>query len=787
MRPCRLAIRANARFVVSMLLMMLSWGAIQAKADQPPPTNPVRVVLPYAGGPLALSDDDRWVAAVHGDQLQLVDNNTRRIRWQLPIESRLLHAAFSPDSTWLAISDDNNIYRIDLDTGKQSVLLPNTTGRIVFHPDKPLLILLGHTTQPDIPRSEKLTLSSPHGVSAHDPANKPNELPAMLRWPPFKDGDCKIYRFYFEGRGLAIAAYNLEKNKWQYVLQTPIAALSSHAMRDEEGFNELPRGTDTFHIDGNRVYIYGVGGDLRSRVTNTFPADACLNVETGEAWINYGLHERPGRGFGVDHAQPEFAYNPPGYLSELAGVAEATAKRKRKMLDAMQSLTPRPLNMGRFYERDGSFIVHCPDRDTVQIASLVPTYSVDAEQKLRLNSHLRLIQLTCDGKLSAGPRIGFGTGQAYHFNGRLVTDQRSDWHGTLAYYYKLLDLESGEVLVARHHDIKDSRKKVQVSETWIAGNGLIGRNEANGLDFYHSPKDAGPAWTLDQPDETNIGLIGASNDGSRLVMLIDYRGRKDPELPYHFETLILESKSGDVLGRIQTQDHLNACGIAFDDAMQHITVAEHWGDKNPQINTYHIATGQLTESVTLPREKRKWCDLSRMDDPVEFLQNFNPDKAPDRYRLSFGSRIASVRKVLARGEPAWLIVGRETAHLFTVDDNEYLASYPYAEVKHSRRFSTRPRVTTIFKGNALLVGKGDTPGFDLIDLRTLETKLHVRLVPLTEGVGTILYTPDGTWDAAEKAKQYLSLYQGKTLLDAESAERYRSPEKITETIRALAR
>lgn len=782
--------RPSALLAAALLLALV---LVPAKmwAEAPAPDEPVRVVLPYMGSPLAISTDGRWVAAVHGEDIQLIDNNTRRVLWQVPSEYRIQQAAFAPDGKWLAVSDSQNIYRIDLDTGKKTVFLPNTSGRIVFHPDKPLLIILGYTTQPNIPLSEKLTLSSPDGVVALDPSNKPDDLPAMLRRPAFKDPNRKIQRFFYKERELALAAYNFEKNQWQYVLQTPVAALSRHALRDKDG-KALPRGTDTLYIDGDRVYIYGVGGDLISRVTNTFPADACLDIETGEAWINFGLYERNRHGFGEEQVKPAFVYTPPDYLSQLDGVAEAYAEQQQKMLVAVQSLTPRPLNHARLYERDGAFIVHTPNRDTVQIATAVPTYTPGKDQwgenqRPHYTTQLGLLQLTRDGKLAGGSLADSGYGYAHYFNGRLVAHQEHRWQNTLVYHYKLVDLETDEVLVARHQTIKDSRNKLQVGETWIAGNGLVGRNEENGFDFFNSPKEAGPAWTFDQPEETSIGLVGASSDGSKLVMVIDHRGRGNAELPYRFETLILDSQTGDVLGRIQTEDHLNTCGVAFDAAQAHITVAEHWGDNNPTLSTYHVATGKKTESVILSRDKRMWCDLANMDEPVEFLQNFSPAKAPDRYRLSFGSRVISVRKVEALGQPAWLIIGRRNAHLFAIDDNEYLATFPYAEVKHSRRYSTRPRVTPIFNGNALLVSKGFTPGFDLIDLRTLETKLHVRLVTMSEGIGTVVYTPDGTWDATEQAEQYLSLYKGAALMDPQSAQRYRNPEKIAETIRALAR
>jgi len=556
----------------------------------------------------------------------------------------------------------------------------------------------------------------------------------------------------------------------------------NYSLTDSQG-KRLPRGIGTLHIEGDRVRITGVGGNTLSHVQNVFPADAWLDLETGEAAINRGYYERGRRP--PDGTLIEAPYTPPAYLDKIQEQVEPYKKAKEQMLDVVRDLSPRPISRTNQFESEGSFVINQPRNNAVEIAMHLwlldrERHTWDDNRPPPLHSRTGMMRLSADNGLSLSEPLKDVYYKAALFQNRLVTmtsDFRED------NFFSLVDIETEEVLVTRHYRPKPGNNYYR--RTFITSAGLVGLPEDHKIEYFDSADNNGPRWTFQAAENTYIYVVGESEDGSRLILIRD-RSRQEPRPELRYENVILDTSDGDVLTRIESEGFLGGCGAAFDPPLEHVSFVNNRVSRQRTLQTYRVDTGELTESLPLKQGLPR-TNLRNIEDYKTFLTTFDLSKAFDRYAIS-SQHLKSVQKVTAKGRPAWLVVGERTAHLFAVEDSTHLAAYPYAPERHPDEHWYQPRVGTLFGDRALIVPQPHEPGFDLIDLETLDPALHVRIVPLIEAAGWIAYTPDGLWDASLDAEDYITMYpvDSTAMFSEKDMARYRQPDHIAEVIKQLA-
>lgn len=742
--------------MISLLSPRLA-KAQEAPAGPEPPMPTPRVLVKHAPlGIAAQSPDGRWYAGANQNELYLIDRETLSTTWQLTIPDQLGSMAFAPDGRWLAVSGKSHIYRIDLEAGKWKVLIPYTTGTITFHPNKPLIASFGYLAIPA--KDDKhhalysdTNLPVPIETVATDPLSrttlKPDENKLQIQKPV---GD-PVFVSHPDGP-LSLSVFDYEKRKWQRVMQTGIW-----------------RGGPP-HFIGEKLHVYGNGGDVQSAAQRSYAVDAWLDLETGKAAINSAGTGRRG-GFGPE-AHVIHPYTKPDYIEPLA---KARAQEREPWQAIAQSIQPPPYRDDPYRNPQSEhFILREAKDGSIRIGLSAPSY-LETKQRQRILQVAGVLTIQPDGQITTSPVYDAET-IAFSM-GRMVAFTTQHDQNRVA----VVDVFTGKTLAALQRKPPDQNQLEPAWRFHQAG-WLTSDKVDKTLSLYDGSDIDKPKWTYTPPADTwALYFKAESPDGRRLAYLQERRqpSPQDPRATLDtFHLLIFDAQTGEILSTIETDGHPHSQGVSFNDRGDQVMLV-----KRSNIVTYQADTGQQISSTS--RTKRVPLDLLQLPDGINLQDQFidvhlTPHTLP--YRL-VSTTLFNTRRVTALGRPAWLFdTEAGWSHLVDEQTSKHLAVYWTGKRLTNTRNLPPPHCIPALDGQVIVVSRPHANGYDLIDLKTMQTILTLNIVTAEDTIGWVAHTPDGWWDASPGAETFITLYQGLDPLTAQAQKQRHRPDKIKAVI-----
>ncbi len=310
-------------------------------------------------------------------------------------------------------------------------------------------------------------------------------------------------------------------------------------------------------------------------------------------------------------------------------------------------------------------------------------------------------------------------------------------------------------------------------------NGCLTRSE-NLLSFYSNDSKE-PRWTFElDREEANLYPVVASPDGRYIALGF---GDDADEI-----VLILSAQTGKVVARIPRPDDDGNTGYCFSAAFSEDGSRLAYLFRK-SFRIYSVMGGQLMYDEKYADDQYVWS-VTAFDD--QWLLGATNGSIFYREGKGFGPTIPideayRATAIEALGKPAVLletrdglgaIVERESGgSLTTWVTGEYQGSSGAPEMP--------PRAVVAFNGR-LLIRSTAACSFELLSLRTLEHVATIHYLPVDRQMQWILYTPDGYWDASQKAEEFAVVLHGSERATDEEIETRRQAALIRERIARIS-